>query len=128
MKTTMAVKDLNEILGYSYCIPDAPITRSVRADEDEPWCTGTYIERQKTIAKNALSRRKDGLSEGEEAVIKVVRNIGRATGVDVASNTSWTRNHCSMLLTSLFRKGKLGRSKERSNGTRWYVYYLKDGS
>ena len=71
--------------------------------------------------------KKDELSFSEREILNLMNTNKEMTGVIAATMTDWTRNHCSMILTSLWKKGLLARRKESGNHTRWYVYSKKEG-
>lgn len=122
------VRLLTAALGYPYKIPSAPITRSIRMLFKDKIAIEPHLEKRKfTQPKRSAEPVKTSLSESEKIILKLV-NKGRAvTGVTAAAATKWTRNHCSMILTALYKKGLVRRHKAKGNHTRWYVYTKKEG-
>lgn len=45
---------------------------------------------------------------------------------DIGKKANYTRNHCSIICTSLFKLGLVERKLIRENGTRYYLYKVKD--
>lgn len=45
---------------------------------------------------------------------------------DIGKKANYTRNHCSIICTSLFKLGLVERKMIRENGTRYYLYKVKD--
>ena len=117
---------LNSMFGYNTPIPDAPATRqhrigvyssSFKRDEKSE-------ERLKQI-KIATPRDPNVLKDSEKRMLQIVRCNNGVTGIQAASKTKWTANHCSMLLTSLYRKHLITRVKHSESGTRWYTYHAR---
>lgn len=114
---------LTAALGFPIRFPKAPITRSVRMLFKDRISLEPYQEKKKFVPiKHRKTVVGDGLSEGQRVILKIVNKGGNVTGVSVAEETRWTRNHCSMILASLHKMGLVRRRKERGNHTRWYVY------
>jgi len=117
---------LNRMCGYNTPIPDAPTTRQHRI--------GVYSsvfqrdhEKEERIKQQKAAKPKDPtkLRDAEKRMLAIVNCNSGITGISAASKTKWTANHCSMLLTSLFRRGLITRTKVKESGTRWYVYSRK---
>lgn len=122
------VELLSAALGYPFQIPKAPITRSVRMLFAERRAIEPYVEKKKFIPKkHRRDEKKDELGFSHREVLKTINKLGRATAGDVCKQTLWTQNHCSMILTSLFKKGLVKRIKTSGNGTRWYIYTKLEG-
>lgn len=120
---------LASILGYSSQVPQFPVTRSHRIGV----FTSTYkrdesrdLEMEKRREINRQKRDPNELKDSETRVLMIVKCNKEVTGVDVASKTKWTANHCQMLLASLFAKGLVKRSRKSAGNTRYYVYYAKE--
>lgn len=118
---------LTVALGYPIRFPTAPITRSVRMLFRDKIAVEPHLEKRKPIIERPQKKMKgDGLGDSQRAILKIVNKGNPVTGSDVARQTRWTQNHCSMILTSLFKLGLVRRRKEKGNHTRWYVY-MKQG-
>lgn len=115
---------LSKAMGYPTDFPKAPVTRSIRI----LFADRVYVEPTPSKAKyipikhRAVAPKKDELNFSQKKILKMVNKGELVTGDSAAQKTSWSRNHCSMILTSLFKKGLVKRHKESGNGTRWYVY------
>ena len=115
-------------MGYPVNIPKAPITRSIRMMFKEKIAIEPHLEKRKFVPiKYRAAPQKDELSFSEREILNLMNTNKEMTGVIAATMTDWTRNHCSMILTSLWKKGLLARRKEKGNHTRWYVYSKKEG-
>lgn len=128
-------KNMNEVellsaaLGYPFQIPTAPITRSVRMLFTERHAIEPYMEKKKFIPKkHRKDDNKNGLGHSHKTILKMVKKLGTATAADVCKGTLWTQNHCSMILTALYKKGLIKRHKASGNGTRWYIYKSLEGA
>lgn len=120
---------LAKAMGFPTEFPTAPVTRSVRI----LFTDRIYIEPMKDKTKfvpkkhRPAPEKKDELNFSQKKILKMVNYGGLVTGDSAAQKTNWTRNHCSMILTSLYKKGLVKRYKEKGNGTRWYVYKKLEG-
>lgn len=85
-----------------------------------------YKEKKSFKRLENRSNRRNALNESQKTILRIVERGGQVTGVSAASYTKWTRNHCSMILTSLFKLGLIKRYKVNGSGTRWFVYVKKD--
>lgn len=117
---------LNNMCGYNTPIPDAPTTRQHRI--------GVYSsgykrdpEREERLKQLKAAKPKDPtvLNDSQKRMLAIVKCNNGITGIAAASKTKWTANHCSMILTSLFRRGLITRVKVKESGTRWYVYHAR---
>lgn len=117
---------LNNMCGYNTPIPDAPTTRQHRI--------GVYSsgykrdpEREERHKQLKAAKPKDPtvLNDSQKRMLAIVKCNNGITGIAAASKTKWTANHCSMILTSLFRRGLITRVKVKESGTRWYVYHAR---
>ena len=117
---------LNNMCGYNTPIPDAPTTRHHRIGVYSSGYQRNHKEEER-LAQQKAAKPKDPkvLKDSEKLVLKIVNNGEGLTGVDVSKKTKWTANHCSMILTALFRRGLITRTKQRKAGTRWFVYARK---
>ena len=117
---------LNNMCGYNTPIPDAPVTRNHRIGVYSSGYQRNYKEEER-LAQQKAAKPKDPsvLKDSEKLVLKIVNKSEGLTGVDVSKKTKWTANHCSMILTALFRRGLITRTKQRKAGTRWFVYARK---
>ena len=119
---------LTAALGYPIRFPKAPITRSVRMLFKDKISIEPHMERPKMVPikpKKVVS--KDGLNDSQRVILKIVNKGKPVTGTTVAAETRWTQNHCSMVLTSLYKLGLIRRWQDKGNHTRWYVYMKKEG-
>lgn len=63
----------------------------------------------------------------EEKALKILKRKGvPMTSHELAPLIKMTQNHAGILLTSLFKKGKLTRQKFHKPGTRYYRYSVKE--
>ena len=113
-------------MGFPVKAAKYPITRSIRMLFSNRVALELEAEKQKYIPKKNTIQKKDGLRDSESRILKLVNKNKEVTGTDIASSTGWTQNHCSMILTSLWKKGLVRRRKEKGNHTRWYVYMAKE--
>ena len=120
------LQTLNAMFGYNTPIPDAPTTRQHRI--------GVYSsgykrndEAEERLKQLKIAKPKDPnvLKDSEKRMLMIVKCNNGITGIQAASKTKWTANHCSMLLTSLYRKHLITRTKHNKSGTRWYEYHAK---
>lgn len=118
---------LNAMCGYNTPIPDAPTTRHHRIGVYSSGYQRNYKEEERLAQQKAAKPIKDPnvLKDSEKIILKIVTKGEGLTGVDVSKKTRWTANHCSMILTALFRRGLITRIKQKDAGTRWYVYARK---
>jgi DNA-binding MarR family transcriptional regulator len=117
---------LTAALGYPVRIPTAPITRSVRMLFKDRATLEPYQEKKK--AERYKKPVSDGLTNGQRTIIRAMNRMKKATGAEMAKKIGWTSNHCSLILTSLYKMGKVDRYMARGNHTRWYVYVAKEGA
>lgn len=117
---------LNNMCGYNTPIPDAPVTRQHRIGVYSSGFQRNHKEEER-LAQQKIAKPKDPnkLKDSEKRVLQIVRCNDALTAVDVAKKTKWTANHCSMILTALFRRGLITRTKQKDAGTRWYIYHAR---
>jgi predicted HTH transcriptional regulator len=125
------MNQLSAILGYPTFIPDAPVTRSNRigvygTNYQRDYSKDAEIAKRREINKE--KRDPNALKDSEKRILSIVKRNNGTTGMDVSKKTKWTSNHCSLILTALYRKGLLKREKQSANGTRWYTYFYKEQS
>lgn len=73
------------------------------------------------------TRDESGLNKSERAVLKALQKCkGYASAADVAVKAKMTRNHCQIILSSLHKAGKALRYKVSGNGTRYFMYCIKE--
>lgn len=113
-------------MGYPIKIPKYPITRSVRMLFAERIAKEPELERKLYAPRPKPAKPKSELNRSETRILKLVNKNKEVTGTSIASATGWTQNHCSMILTSLWKKNLVRRRKEKGNHTRWYVYMAKE--
>ena len=117
---------LNNMCGYNTPIPDAPVTRQHRIGVYSSGFQRNHKEEER-LAQQKIAKPKDPnkLKDSEKRVLMIVKCNDALTAVDVSKKTKWTANHCSMILTALFRRGLITRTKQKDAGTRWYVYHAR---
>ena len=117
---------LNNMCGYNTPIPDVPVTRQHRIGVYSSGFQRNHKEEER-LAQQKIAKPKDPnkLKDSEKRVLQIVRCNDALTAVDVSKKTKWTANHCSMILTALFRRGLITRTKQKDAGTRWYVYHAR---
>ena len=117
---------LNNMCGYNTPIPDAPVTRNHRIGVYSSGYQRNHKEEER-LAQQKIAKPKDPnkLKDSEKRVLMIVKCNDALTAVDVSKKTKWTANHCSMILTALFRRGLITRTKQKDAGTRWYVYHAR---
>lgn len=49
-----------------------------------------------------------------------------ATSCDISQKTKYTRNHCGIILTALWKRGVVRRVREMSGNVRFYRYFIKE--
>lgn len=70
---------------------------------------------------------KDGLGATEKVVLKALQKKHKTlSSAELSKIVRMTRNHCSIILNSLFQKGLVTRYKVSQNSTRFFMYELKD--
>lgn len=68
----------------------------------------------------------DRLTDSGKKILTILRQQQRPiSAADMEKKTPWTRNHCNMIMGSLFRDGLLTRKKVRENGTYCFYYSVK---
>ena len=117
---------LNNMCGYNTPIPDAPVTRNHRLGVYSSGFKRTEKDEER-LAQQKARPVKDPkiLKDSEKIILKIVNKGEGLTGVEVSKKTRWTANHCSMILTSLYRRGLITRTKQKDAGTRWFVYHAR---
>lgn len=71
----------------------------------------------------------DAPNASEDKALKILkRKAVPMTSSELAPLMKMTHNHAGILLTSLFKKGKLSRVKFQKPGTRYYRYTVADES
>ena len=117
---------LNNMFGYNTPIPDVPVTRQHRIGVYSSGFQRNHKEEER-LAQQKIAKPKDPnkLKDSEKRVLMIVKCNDALTAVDVSKKTKWTANHCSMILTALFRRGLITRTKQKDAGTRWYVYHAR---
>ena len=120
---------LNNMFGYNTPIPDAPITRTHRIGVYSSGYKRTDKD-QERLAQQKVKPVKDpnALKASERRILQIVQCNNGVTGTDVAQKTKWTQNHCSMILTALFRRGLIKRVKRTAPNIRFYEYFKNDSA
>lgn len=75
---------------------------------------------QKVVSKETLMGSRKRIYE----MIKRAKDY--ISSNDLGKKANYTRNHCSIICTSLFKLGLVERKLIRENGTRYYLYKVKD--
>ena len=115
---------LNNICGYNTPIPDALVTRSYRIGIRDP----RFVRKEEPIKPAKPVKDPSKLKDSEKRVLQIVNCNKGVTGIDVAKKTKWTSNHCSMILTALFRRGLIKRVKRTAPNIRFYEYFKNDSA
>lgn len=117
---------LNNMFGYNTPIPDAPTTRQHRIGVYSSGYQRDNKEDER-IKQQKIRPPKDPnvLKDSEKRMLQIVRCNNGVTGIQAASKTKWTANHCSMILTALYRRGLISRTIHKEAGTRWYSYHAR---
>ena len=123
------IEHLNAMFGYDTPIPDAPITRTHRIGVYSSGYKRTDKDEER-LAQQKIKPVKDpnALKASERRILQIVQCNKGVTGVDVAQKTKWTQNHCSMILTALFRRGLIKRVKRTAPNIRFYEYFKNDSA
>ena len=120
---------LNNMFGYNTPIPDAPVTRQHRIGVYSSGYKRTDKDEER-LAQQKVKSVKDPnkLKASERRILQIVQCNNGVTGTDVAQKTKWTQNHCSMILTALFRRGLIKRVKRTAPNIRFYEYFKNDSA
>ena len=113
---------LNNMFGYNTPLPDAPITRTHRIGVRDP----RFARKEEPVRPPKPVKDPNKLKASERRILQIVQCNKGVTCVDVSKKTKWTLNHCSMILTALFRRGLIKRVKRTAPNIRFYVYYKKE--
>jgi len=117
---------LNNMCGYNTPIPNAPTTRQHRIGVYSSGYERNDKEEERYKQQRAAKPKDPNvLKDSEKRMLAIVKCNNGITGIDASKKTKWTANHCSMLLTALYRKKLITRTKIKESGTRWYVYHVK---
>ena len=117
---------LNNMFGYNTPIPDAPTTRQHRIGVySSGYKRNDKEEERHKQQRAAKPKDPNKLKDSEKRMLAIVQCNNGITGIEASTKTKWTANHCSMILTSLFRRGLITRIKVKESGTRWYVYHAR---
>jgi chromosome segregation and condensation protein ScpB len=118
---------LNSMFGYNTPIPDAPVTRQHRIGVYSSGCKRTNKDEERA-AQQKVRPIKDPnkLKDSEKRILMIVNCNKGITGVDVAKKTKWTQNHCSIILSTLHKKGLIRRVKRTGPHIRFYEYFKND--
>ena len=120
---------LNNMFGYNTPIPDAPITRTHRIGVYSSGYKRTDKDEERLAQQKAKPvKDPNKLKASERRILQIVQCNNGVTGTDVAQKTKWTQNHCSMILTALFRRGLIKRVKRTAPNIRFYEYFKNDSA
>ena len=123
------IKHLNAMFGYNTPIPDAPITRTHRIGVYSSGYKRTDKDEERLAQQKAKTvKDPNKLKASERRILQIVQCNNGVTGTDVAQKTKWTQNHCSMILTALFRRGLIKRVKRTAPNIRFYEYFKNDST
>ena len=71
----------------------------------------------------------DGMNRAQLAMYeRLQRQIREVSAVDMGKKMKITTNHAGILLGELFKLGKVERRKVAGNGTRYFMYKVKDSN
>ena len=120
---------LNNMFGYNTPIPDAPITRTHRIGVYSSGYKRTNKDEER-LAQQKIKPVKDpnALKPSERRILQIVQCNNGVTGVKVANKTGWTQNHCSMILTGLYKRELIKRVKRTGPHIRFYEYFKNDSA
>ena len=123
------IEHLNAMFGYNTPIPDAPITRTHRIGVYSSGYKRTDKDEERLAQQKAKPiKDPNKLKASERRILQIVQCNNGVTGTDVAQKTKWTQNHCSMILTALFRRGLIKRVKRTAPNIRFYEYFKNDSA
>ena len=121
------IEHLNAMFGYNTPIPDAPVTRQHRIGVYSSGYKRTNKDEERLAQQKAKPvKDPNKLKTSERRILQIVQCNNGVTGTDVAQKTKWTQNHCSMILTALFRRGLIKRVKRTAPNIRFYEYFKND--
>ena len=121
------IEHLNAMFGYNTPIPDAPVTRQHRIGVYSSGYKRTNKDEERLAQQKAKPvKDPNKLKASERRILQIVQCNNGVTGTDVAQKTKWTQNHCSMILTALFRRGLIKRVKRTAPNICFYEYFKND--
>lgn len=86
-----------------------------------------YVPPKVREYKRQEANKPDTLVGSNKRVYDIVKRCKvPVTANDIEKKAHYTRNHCSIVLASLFKLGLLTRKKVHSNGTRYFLYQVKE--
>ena len=125
----IGISTLNAMFGYNTPIPNAPITRTHRIGVYSSGYKRTNKDEERLAQQKAKPvKDPNKLRPSERRILQIVQCNNGVTGTDVAQKTKWTQNHCSMILTALFRRGLIKRVKRTAPNIRFYEYFKNDSA
>ena len=125
----IGISTLNAMFGYNTPIPNAPITRTHRIGVYSSGFKRTNKDEERLAQQKAKPvKDPNKLKASERRILQIVQCNNGVTGTDVAQKTKWTQNHCSMILTALFRRGLIKRVKRTAPNIRFYEYFKNDSA
>lgn len=118
---------LNKMFGYDTPIPNAPVTRSFRIGVYSSGYkrTDKYEERVKQSQVKPV-KDPNALKPSEKRILQIVRCNNGMTASIAAEKTGWTQNHCSIILTFLYKRGLIRRVQRTAPHIRFYEYFKND--
>ncbi len=120
------IQMLNAMFGYG--IPTFDIepgrTQTHRIGVRDP----RFARKEEPVRPPKTVKDPNKLKASERRILQIVQCNNGVTGTDVAQKTKWTQNHCSMILTALFRRGLIKRVKRTAPNIRFYEYFKNDSA
>ncbi len=106
---------LQQILSGTFVPPTATKTRVHRCGFDD---MPKYVEPPPRAQRDA-----GALNIAERLVLKEAVKLGEpVTSPEMAALTNMAQSYCSILLSSLYKKGRMTRTAHKKPGTRFYSY------
>lgn len=86
---------------------------------------GARYQPSKKIDKSSLPP-EQRLPKSAKQILSFVKcQTKPVSAAETEKRTPWTRNHCNIILCSLWKEGLLSRYKMKGDGTSWYMYSYK---
>lgn len=89
------------------------------------------LDNGKPYIENIDKRKQqiNGMNPAQNAMYeRLKKQVRKVSAADMGKKMRITTNHAGILLGELFKLGKVDRSKQTGNGTRFYVYEVKSDS
>lgn len=121
----MSIAELSSILGCPQvrAMPEAPATVTHRIGfSGQP----RYIESQRLARQMREKGQKDGLTKGQQEVLKVLKSRKSPfCAREMSVRTGYSKCFCNSAMAILYQQGLLTRVKERVALTKQYVYSIR---